>query len=396
MTDDRLLTVEVGAALVAAILFLVAAVATTWPDTPLLGDFISFWTGASLLRDGAGPTLFDMDRQAAFQQRLRHELGSVEVVRQATFTDPYHNPPPLALLFVPLTALPFHWAYFVWAGINLLAFVVSVAVQLRGSPRGRGKAVALLAFGGVGITLLEGQVNALFLLAFSLSLLAFGRDMGVTGGALLGILWLKPQYAAPFALLLLLKRRWLELSGMAGVAAGVGALSLVMVGPAGILAYLAELQRIGAFRPPPEALVRVDAMVNWRAILLHLWPDVPDGAGGILVVLLGGATILVALLGWRGAWEPTSERFPRQMLVVTLATVLASPHSHFHGAVLLLAPLAALLAPSPGEATPMRGWRTLVVGGLMLSAIVMPFSSLRWLMAPVLLAGLGILIRRTM
>ncbi|HEX2987383.1 MAG TPA: glycosyltransferase family 87 protein, partial [Chloroflexota bacterium] len=254
------------------------------------------------------------------------------------------------------------------------------------------KTAMLLAFGGVSVTLIEGQVNAMFLLAFSLALLALKRDRLITGGALLGVLWLKPQYAAPFALLLLVKCRWRELAGMVGVGAGIGALSFAMVGPEGILEYLKELQRIGAFRPPADALVSPQAMVNWRAMLLNLWPDVPDGAGSVLVLLLGGATIIAALLNCRGEWAPGSPLFARQMLVMTLATILASPHSHFHGAVLLLAPLAALLARSPAEAAPVRGWRMLLVGGLVLSIVAWPVGRGRWVMAPYYLVCLGMLI----
>lgn len=392
LSDDHLLTAVVGLALVLAAGFPLVVVAATWPDTPFLVDFVAFWSGGMLLGDGAGASLLDAEQQRAVQVALRDRLSATEAIRGVDLHYPFLNPPPLALLFVPLAVLPFHWAYIVWAGISFAGFAVSVALQLRGSSRGRGKAVALLAFGGVWITLLEGQINAVLLLAFSLSLLAFQRQRCVTGGALLGILWLKPQYALPFALLLLLKRRWRELTGMAGVGAGIGALSLAMVGPAGIVEYIAQLRRISAFRPPVDALVSPHAMVNWRAMLLNLWPDVPDGEGQVLVMLLGGSTILVALLSWRGAWEPASDRFPRQMLIVTLAAILASPHSHFHGAVLLLAPLAALLARPTDRAMPAKGWRTLLVGGLMLSAAVTPFASLRWLLAPVLLAGLGMLI----
>jgi hypothetical protein len=376
---------------VAATVLLLVVAARKWPDLPLQSDFVAFWTGGWLVRDGAGSAFFDTERQRAVQTALR-QVAAAPSLRLDTSCAPFLNPPPLALFFVPLTLLRVQQAFLVWTGLSFVAFVVSVAVQLRGASNGKGLAVMLLTFGGVTVTLGGGQVNGLFLLAFSLALLALRRDKQATGGALLGILWLKPQYAVPFALLLLLKRRWRELSGMAGTAVATSALSLTMVGPTGILDYLREMQRISAFRPPPDALVSPQAMVNWRAMLLNLWPDVPDNVGAALVLLLGGATILVALLAWRGEWAPGSPLFARQMLVLTLATILASPHSHFHGAVLMLAPVSAMLARSPAGVAPVRGWRTLLVGGLLLSVSLVPFAPLRWLMAPYLLAGLGMLL----
>lgn len=323
--DDALRIHVTGSVILAVLLVLaLAASLRPWPDTLFRVDFISFWTGASIAWEKPGPALMDVEEQRAFQIALRRELATTEEMRRATGYFPYYNPPPLALIFVPLTLLPLPWAYVVWSAISLLMMLVAVLLPLRGCARARTLAPVLLTFGGVAGTLLEGQVNSLFLLAFSLGLLALTRGRRVTGGALLGILLLKPQYAAPFALVLLVKRRWRELVGMMAVGVAIGIMSLLMVGPTGLGSFFGELRRISAFRPPASALVSLGATVNWRALLLNLWPSVTDGVGGLLVVLLGGATILAALLAWRGDWMPESPRFSRQMLALTLATVVAS------------------------------------------------------------------------
>ncbi|MCL4532089.1 MAG: DUF2029 domain-containing protein [Actinobacteria bacterium] len=392
--DDIFLIVEAGVAAVVTVRMVAAAVGLNWPDTPFTCDFMAFWTSGWLVRDGAGPAFFDMERQQAVQVALRQAAAATEVIRSAPswWYYPFLNPPPLALVFVPLTFLPIQIAFLLWSVLSLAAFVVAVAVQLRGASHGWGIAVMLLTFGGMTLTLLEGQVNAIFLLAFSLAMLAFSRRRPIAGGMLLGVLWLKFQYALPFAMLLLVKGRWRELFGMAITAAITGALTLAMIGPAGIVSYIAEMQRISAFRPSMDAPVLTNVMVNWRGIVTNLWPDVPDDVGAALVLLLGVATVLVALLAWRGEWAPDSPRFARQMLLLTLATVVASPHSQFGGTVLLLAPLAALLARSPTGIAPVAGWRTLLVAGLLLSVIFLAVAALRWLMALYLLAALAMLL----
>ncbi|MCL4532088.1 MAG: DUF2029 domain-containing protein [Actinobacteria bacterium] len=388
---DLLLVVEAGVALTLTIFLLIVSFAFTWPDLPLHDDFIAFWTGGWLVRDGAGPTLFNIQQQATVQAALR-QAGASEAVRTSPTFAPFVYPPPVALLFAPLTLLPVQGAFLLWLTLSVAAFVSAVAVQLRGTSHGRGIAVMLLTFGGVTFTLLEGQVNAVLVLALSLAMLAFRREKRATGGALLGIMLLKFQYAAPFALLLLVKGRWRELAGMAGTGGVIGAVTLAMIGPAGIMGYLELIHRMAAFSPPAEVPVHPWAMVNWRGMLTNLWPGVPDGVGTALVVLLALATILVVMLAWRGEWDPGSPVFARQMLALTLATILASPHSHFHEAVLVLAPLAALLARSPAGVTPVAGWRTLLVGGLLLSVVLVPFVAQRWLFGPYLLLALAMLL----
>ncbi len=369
-------------------------VAKPWaPDAPLVNDFISFWTAASLTREAAGPALFDMGLQQDFQRELRLQLAESESVRQqAGFLIPYHNPPALALLFLPLTWLPLYWGYLAWDALSLLAIGLAVFLPLKGRPRAFGWGVMLLTFAGVADNLLWGQIAGPLLLAVSLGLLALASHRPVLGGALFGILWLKPQYAVVFALVFLVKGRWRELAGMAGAGLAVVVVSLVIVGPVGILSYLDLLKRIGEFNPPPESLVKPYAMVNWRAVLVNLWPGIPDSLGAAMMMALAGATVLASLLVWRGEWDPTSPRFPRQMLVVVLATLIATPHSHFHGTVLLLAPLAVALArPMPYD--PLAGaWAPMLALGYLLGLVLWPVKSLDWLFVPYSSVTMGMLI----
>ena len=385
------------ATLATALWIVVAALAVSvwlrpWPDVLFRTDFVSFWTGGALVREGVGPGLFDMERQRALQRGLRLELAATDAMRQADFHNPYHNPPPLALIFVPLTLLPMPWAYALWWAVSLSAFLVAFAVCLRGAPFGRTLAVGMLSFAGVGATLLEGQVNGLFVLALAAGQLAMVWGNGPLGGALVGLLWLKPQYAWVFLLVFLAKRRWAEVLGMAGAALVVGVASIAMIGAAGLLRYLEVLWQIGEFHPPAASLISPERMVNWRALLTTLWPGVPGATGSLLVGALGVGTALISLLAWRGRWDPRSPRFPLQMLVAALAAVISSPHSHFHGTVLLLAPIALSFA-MPMKGAPLeRGWGPLLLLGYLLAMVLFAFRRFSWLLAPYLLALMVFLI----
>jgi len=383
---DRHLSMGIGALWIAALLFQSILSLTPWPDNLFRMDFISFWTAASLMRDGSGPLLADLDTQRAFQVQLRLEEATTQEIRLAPGYNPYPNPPPLALPFLPLTLLPLPWAYLLWWLLSLSAFCVAVSMPLRGRPLGRTWTVVMLSFGGVTSTLIEGQPYGFFLLAFVSALLAMASGRSLLGGLLLGLLCLKPQYAVLFGLVFLVKRRWTELAGMSITAFGVGILSLVMVGPAGIMGYVGLLQRIGGFH---SSLVHPTAMINWRAVLIHLWPSIPDSTGSFLTLVLGAATVLATLLAWQGEWLPSSPRFALQMLVLTMATIVASPHSHFHGTVLLLAPVA--LARNPVGSPLARVWHPLLVFGYLLALILWPLGEWRWLLVPYILVMIALL-----
>lgn len=383
----------VAVAWVALLVILGVRTLQPWPDMAFATDFASFWTGATLMVEGAGPNLFDLETQRLAQVEVRRGLAMTEALRSFSGHLPYISPPPLALVFVPLLAMPYDVAYVVWFVVQALTFLLAVALPLRRHPWGFPLVAMMLPFGVVAVSLFEGQVNGLFALALSLALLALAAGRPLVGGALLGLLWLKPQYALLFALVFVVKRRWREALGMAGAGLGLAGLSVAMVGLDGVARYLAVLGKIGAFYPPSASMISPEAMINWRSLLMHAWPGIPGDVGSSAVLGLGVATALASLLVWRGEWDPTSPRFARQMLAVTLATVVVSPHSHFHGAALVLSPLALTLARSVHEGHPVgRFWSPLALVSVFSTLLWWPLGSLRWAMGPCLILTLAALI----
>jgi hypothetical protein len=111
-------------------------------------------------------------------------------------------------------------------------------------------------------------------------------------------------------------------------------------------------------------------MINWRAMILWLSPRVSDQSGMRIEMVLGFLTVLVAALAWRGQWRPGDPRFPIQMSIVLLATLIANHHSFQNGAVLLAAPLAAAVSGPGRRRFLMRG---LVIVSCLLPAILFLF-----------------------
>ena len=363
------------------------------PKFSLMNDFTSFWAAGVIVRDGKGPALYDNDLQRSIQTATRLDASSSQVMSQnASYLIPFYNPPAMALLMVPLSLLPISWAMLLWSALSLLAMVMAVSLPLKRHPRAGALVLLLITFGPVCVTLRWGQMAGFLLLAVSLGMLSLGSGRPLLGGALFGILLLKPQYAAILALVFLAKRRWLELAGMMATGLLVALLSLAVVGLGGAAAYFELLARISAFTPPPESLVKPEVMINCLDLLIHLWPDIPAVLGSSLVLSLGAATALLSLVIWRGDWDPTSPRFAIQMLAVMLATLVSSPHSFIHGAVLLLAPLAVALSRSASNGVANRSWRPMLAIGYAVGVLVWWIEDLSWLLAVYMLVALGLLI----
>jgi hypothetical protein len=357
----------------------------SWPRYVLKVDFISFWTAASLLRKGAGANLFDPGTQQQFQSSLLRSFG----MAIGPGYNPFPSLPVLALPYLPLTLLPMPMAYLIWDGASFLMFLVALGISL-GWDRASGRwMAAFLAFGAVSSTLLEGQAYAPMMLILSLAVLALRSGRPFLGGMVLGLLAVKPQYVVLFPLMFLIKGRWRELWGMTLAVFVMGALSVALVGPGGIVEFVNLLRQIGSF---DFGGVNPQNMINWRALLMHLWPGIPDSTGSALVLLLGGGTVLAMLPAWRGPWEPRSARFSRQLLATMLAAIVASPHSHFHGLVLPLVPLGTLVS-EPDEGNPLgRALRWTLFVGYALSSVTWVLVGLRWLMAPLILAAMVLLV----
>ncbi len=385
----RRLALLATAGWVAGIILIGYVALTSWPQLPYRVDFISFWTGGYLVRDGHGAEMFDLDAQQLFRSNLRPSYAATEKVPLGREYLPYISLPPMALPYLPLTLFTVPQAYLIWWVLNYGAFALAIALSLRGQPFARAWAVLMLAFGAVTSTLYEGQVYALFLLALSLAIWALRSDRPLVAGLLLGALWTKPQYGVVFLLVFLVKGRWREFAGMVAAGLVVLILSVAMVGFTGAVRYMALLKELGSFG---DWSVNPQAMVNWRAFLVNLDPHMPDVAGSLLVLALGGLTVLLSLLAWRGEWDPLSERFSRQMLVAVIATLVASPHSHFHGLVLLFAPLSYLLPTIVKGRGMDSALRLVLLAGYILASVAWVFVRIRWLSMPLLVIAMAILL----
>jgi hypothetical protein len=228
----------IAAGAVTAVLF-AAFDMNQWAGAYLADHFhndLTFYYAAARIGLKAGwPSIYDLHLQQAELNSMGSGITIAELAR-------YISPPPVAWLALPLTALPFPFAYWIWSGLLLIALVLTWQLTVPG----RGPVRFIFLVGAIGwlpviYGLQLGQPGLFVALGVGAcyALLRAGRP--AWAGIALGLLALKPQLAflVPLALLVSGRNR-----AFAGSVLALGLLALasaIALGPGGISAYEARL-----------------------------------------------------------------------------------------------------------------------------------------------------------
>ena len=362
MRTRRAVTIAIAVSTV-----LLAYYAIAWAQvTPLRErgtDFSASYVAALLVRSGDGAQLYD---QAAEHARHLTLLPTGTVINL-----PFITPPTTALLALPLTALDPGTAFRVWSVIELLMLGLAVWVAIRAAPWPAGtgrmtRAATLLmamAAGGTYAFLLLGQIDGIAAIGLAVAYAAWRKERSASAGFWLALAFAatKPHLAIGLGIWLVARRDWRALGGAAAGCAVVAAVSLALVGPAGLAGFISALGFAAGNTPGASTLGFPGLVASWLG-------------GGTDAVVIGILGSLVALFGC-GVLGSRSRGNPGT-LEVSLAgaaalSLLASPHLLPHDLVILapafawcLARAAAVEAPPwPGLVTVrvIAGWAALGV-----------------------------------
>lgn len=289
-------------------------------------DFFSFYAAARLYLARGGAAVYSLDAQQQFQDQVTATWGPGPYTLL-----PYIHPPYYTVLIAPLGLMDLKGAYLLWAAVNLLLVAVAALALTRANRlQGAGAflAVAVLAgFLPLFVTLLQGQSDLVMLAALSASYLAWARHRPGLAGALAGLAMVKPNMLLLVPLLFLARRSWSALGGFAGVAAGLGGVSLLTAGPEGILRYAGIVLPwlVGGTQRWPIA---GQSVYSLRGLLDRL----PGGRLPALAVLL----LLVGAVAFAILRRPPRPRLDYALAVA--ASVALSPYQNLHDLVLLAVP----------------------------------------------------------
>ena len=309
-------------------------------------DFTVFYTAGKILREGLRHQLYDPHVQYRVQQEF---TGSLIELRRGPL--PYIHPPLEAVVFLPLTFLPYRQAFVTWDLLNLIA-LLGVAATLRRTLQAQ-LAIPLwefvlgfLAFFPVFLCLLQGQDSILLLLLCTLGWSALQRESDFLAGGWFGLGLFKFQLVIPLILLIAFWKRKRAAWGFVAVACVWAILSIVLVGWDGLLAYpryvlqIAQAPSLGG--EPPEL------MPNLRG-LLEGWSFQENAnaiSGSSLAVSLNGIVLALSILllgfaaikGKLGA----KNQFDIAFSLAVVVAALVSWHTNAHDLSLLLLPIVLL------------------------------------------------------
>lgn len=302
----------------AALLALALAVACTLAyarfnaGQPALRDFVSFYAGARLFVvsppftwSAAPAPIYSISEQRSMQTRLRPGAPYMPCLR----------PPLFWAMVAPISELPLQKALIVWLSLNAAA---AAAIGLWAANRMKEPAVlAILAlFVPLIVSLSVGQDTPLLVLLLIGFLALLERGRPVEAGLLLCLLWMKPQWLPPFALLLVARKQWRALGTLAVGSAGIW----LVFSPVPYAGFLAEMRHY------PGVPACLSCMPNVRGLAAWL--------GGIKVMKLAAG------LGAGAAWTIVFVRARRRSLsrgfaLACAAALLAGYYSHIYDCLLL-------------------------------------------------------------
>jgi len=329
-----------GIALVYLLLF--AAELAWHPVCDQLGsDFCAFWTAAQVANRYGYAAI---NNQTLLAQAQRPVIA--ETAEGGPLTSiPFPYPPAFVLPFQAFALFRPAPGYWIWAILNLggLAWYLRFfARKTTGEPLAWRLLAVLMLSWPVYLNFVSGQLNVVLAIAMGEFMRASLARKPYLAGVWLGGLLVKPQFLLLIGLVLLLRRAWRILAGLAAVTAVVGGISVWLVGRDGLLQLL-DLWSL--FARGQQGAIAQGVMMNWRMVGLSLSALTSPAIGWSMAIVGMVLTLVAALYLWRKEVRAQSPLFPSAMLGTLAATALLAWHSHYTSAVILLAPLILLSQP---------------------------------------------------
>ncbi|MHB1699031.1 MAG: glycosyltransferase family 87 protein [Acidobacteriaceae bacterium] len=300
-------------------------------------DLRPFYAAGAIVRSGQVSRLYDYDYQRQVQDAL---------VGPRAGALPFLYPPFAALLFVPLSLLPYRDAFFVQAAANLaLLFAASLLLRPWLPALGQRSRALLPALYGclfaVSVALMQGQISFVLLVICCGSYALLRRGSSFLAGLVLSLALMKFQLALPVFLLFLVWRRWRFVRGFVAGAACAAGVSWAMVGSAGLATYWSSLFGIASQSAANAAAAKVRYGMSPSEM-----PNLHGLAYGLSQGAHWGQWLNVVLCVLVLVW---AARQSASMLVALPAAMLVSYHMQPHDLTLLLLPLSFILDDALGR-----------------------------------------------
>lgn len=276
-------------------------------------DFLSFWAAGRLATTGDAAAAYDLVRHRAIEEQVLPRVGFL----------PFPYPPPFLLFVAPFGLLSFPIAFAVWVAISATVYVLSVRRWIE--PR------FALAQAAAAANLIIGQngfmTSAIFIRGTSLL-----ARRPLIGGALLGLLSVKPQIALLVPVALLAGREWRAILGGLLSSLALLAVSLLLFGIDAYRGFFGILPQYGhwlsAGRWPWGELASPFALLRYL--------NVPSSAALVIHTMIAAAAVAITARAWL-------RRLEQRVPILAAAALLIPPYLFTYDALLMTLPLIWLL-----------------------------------------------------
>ena len=288
----------------------------------------------------SGHTDFRANYAAGYMLRARRPLYDYpaeletqnQIVSREQIALPFIHPAYEALVYAPLSFLPYLGAYWVWFGVNVVLLALLYRLlqpELESlSPAASWLPIAtLFAYLPFGAALVQGQDSLLLVVLLARTLALLRKERLLLAGISLGLGVFRFQLVLPVVLCFVLWRQWKLIAGFAASAIPAALLSLDL---AGFSPYVKTLREIIAQAAGLHQSIA--KMPNLRGLI--------ESAGGdkwfVLVIsalVLAGAVVAGKRLSLH-----------RQLSLAIVTASLVSYHCFVHDLSVLFIPCAVLFA----------------------------------------------------
>lgn len=281
---------------------------------PLGHDFINMWAGAKLTALGRTAEIYDFGAFHAFH---------LSVVDAGIQLYHYSYPPVMAVLSLPLAAVPYIPALALWLAASTAFFVLAVRCVLPW-PRA---ALFALATPALFLSITAGQNGALTAALLGGGLCLIDRRP-ILAGILLGLLVVKPQLGLLLPFALAAGRHWRVFFAASATVIVLGAISYGLFGLDGWTAYL---DRAGILR----TAILEDGTGVWHRMVSVFVAVKQLGAGLETAYAIQAAAAAIALLTVIAVWA-SHVPLPLKCAVLVVGGLLATPYLQDYDLVIAL------------------------------------------------------------
>ena len=320
-------------------------------------DFVQFYVAGTLATEGQWHALYDVTA-------LKQEVARIVPAAAGDIPAPVYGPQ-VALLFAPLSWLPYITARWCWFIASAVLYIVGAALVMRAAAPLHGfRAIAwisLLCNPALAMLLATGQTGALAMLMWALAIAAAMGSRKVLCGACLGLLLYKPSLLIGAIPPLVILGCWRALAGIVISAVVQCGVTTMISGIDAWLYYFNSVTTLSRY------YFLTDTIPHHKQSILGFF-QLMLGSGPAAALLAAIAATGVLTVWWLHRGDDPGRWFVALLLVTT---IVLSPHFYVYD-LIVLTPALLVVSHSLTELPDSRRKRTLSGAGY--AVLFAPYS----------------------